>query len=71
MTFDIIFSDPPYNFTDDQFERIIKIVFNRNLLNAEGYLIIEHSKHSDLSLFPHFQFSKKYGGSVFSFFSVG
>ncbi len=67
--FDIIFTDPPYSFTDEQFEKIVKTVFNRNLLNADGLLIIEHAKQTDLSQRPYFKNSKKYGGSMFSFFS--
>ncbi|MFD0861519.1 16S rRNA (guanine(966)-N(2))-methyltransferase RsmD [Sungkyunkwania multivorans] len=65
---DIIFADPPYDFEHDQFARIPKLVFENKLLGAEGYLIIEHSKHTDLSELPKFSFAKKYGGSVFSFF---
>ncbi len=39
-----------------------------NLLKAEGILIIEHSKHLDISQLAHFKEARKYGGSVFSFF---
>ncbi|MCF6214066.1 MAG: RsmD family RNA methyltransferase [Flavobacteriaceae bacterium] len=69
LTFDVIFTDPPYSFTDVQFERIVSTVFKRNLLLEDGYLIIEHAKQTDLSELPHFEYSKKYGGSMFSFFS--
>lgn len=67
--FDLIFTDPPYSFTDAQFEKIAKTVFDRNLLNEDGLLIIEHAKQTDLSQLPYFKNSKKYGGSMFSFFS--
>lgn len=67
--FDIIFTDPPYNFTVSQLESIVKNVFTRNLLLEEGLLVIEHAKHTDLSVLPYFDNSKKYGGSMFSFFS--
>lgn len=66
--YDIIFADPPYEFNNLQFNTIITSVFNRELLNDNGMLIIEHSKHTDLSTAPFFSFSKKYGGSTFSFF---
>lgn len=68
--FDVIFSDPPYSFTDEQFERIVKTVFNRQLLEDDGLLIIEHSKESDLSGYLNYTYSKKYGGSMFSFFQI-
>jgi len=65
---DIIFADPPYNFTDAQFLTITTQVFKRNMLNENGLLIIEHSKNTDLSKNEHFSYAKRYGGSVFSFF---
>lgn len=65
---DIIFADPPYNLEKDIFLKIIEIVFERSLLNKNGLLIVEHSKHMDLSENDFFSYSKKYGGSVFSFF---
>jgi len=64
----IIFADPPYAFTDEQFGKIPKLVFNNKLLENEGVLIIEHSKHTDLSNLDFFSYSKSYGGNCFSFF---
>lgn len=68
--FDIIFGDPPYDFEISQFENIVRTVFEKNLLEDEGMLIIEHSKENDLSTLPNFSEARKYGGSVFSFFSL-
>ncbi|MDX5583752.1 MAG: 16S rRNA (guanine(966)-N(2))-methyltransferase RsmD [Aureibaculum sp.] len=65
---DVIFADPPYNFEKDQFANIITLVFDNDLVTEDGILIIEHSKHTDLSDIKHFDYSKKYGGSMFSFF---
>ncbi|RPD90766.1 16S rRNA (guanine(966)-N(2))-methyltransferase RsmD [Aureibaculum marinum] len=70
LTFDIIFADPPYDFTKDQLEKIVLLVFDNSLLNSDGLLIIEHSKHTDITDLPNFRYSKKYGGSVFSFFDL-
>lgn len=70
ITSDVIFADPPYNFEKTQFLKIADLIFERNLLNEEGVLIIEHSKHTDLSEHTHFQYAKKYGGNVFSFFET-
>ena len=44
------------------------MVFKNELLNSDGVLIIEHSKHTELSDNNHFTYSKKYGGNMFSFF---
>lgn len=68
ITADVIFADPPYNFEKEQFLKIANTVFERKLLNQEGVLIIEHSKHTDLSDHKLFQYAKKYGGNMFSFF---
>ncbi|NVK53654.1 MAG: RsmD family RNA methyltransferase [Flavobacteriaceae bacterium] len=65
---DIIFADPPYNFEEESFLKIVELVFAKELLNEEGILIIEHSKHTDLSSHNNFQYAKRYGGNVFSFF---
>lgn len=64
----IIFADPPYDFTDEVFAKIPELVFQNNLLEDDGLLIIEHSKHTNLSQLPNYSYSKSYGGSVFSFF---
>ncbi|WP_242205819.1 RsmD family RNA methyltransferase [Aestuariivivens insulae] len=67
---DIIFADPPYNFSEAQFARIPELVFENKLLEDQGVLIIEHSKHTNLSQVLNYNYSKNYGGSVFSFFSA-
>lgn len=66
--YDIIFADPPYEMTQAQFEEIAQLVFAQEILDQEGMLVIEHSKHTSLEKLPLFSFSKNYGGSVFSFF---
>ena len=65
----IIFADPPYEFELDVFSKIPELVFENNLLEEDGLLIVEHSKHTDLSQLNHYSHSKSYGGNVFSFFS--
>lgn len=65
---DIIFADPPYALPTEDFKRIIELVFENHLLVEDGMLIIEHSSHTELSNFDHFEKKRKYGGSVFSFF---
>ncbi len=65
---DIIFADPPYNLDKKEFSRIADLVFEKAMLNDNGQLILEHSKHTDLSDLPNFLESRKYGSSVFSFF---
>ncbi len=64
----IIFADPPYNFSVEQFSKIPELIFKNNLLLEEGVLIVEHSKHTNLSSIENFSYSKSYGGNMFSFF---
>ncbi|SMC55825.1 RsmD family RNA methyltransferase [Cellulophaga tyrosinoxydans] len=68
--FDIIFADPPYDLEFSDFSKIPELVFSRGLLLEDGVLVIEHSKHTDLSKLPHFNNQRKYGASVFSFFKA-
>lgn len=67
--FDLIFADPPYDLDIEQFKRIIHLVFEKNLLNEDGMLIVEHRVKSDLSAHLKFDQVRKYGSSSFSFFT--
>jgi 16S rRNA (guanine966-N2)-methyltransferase len=64
----IIFADPPYDLELDKFLKIVELVFQNELLETDGVLIIEHSKQTDLSSAPQFTEVKGYGGNRFSFF---
>jgi 16S rRNA (guanine966-N2)-methyltransferase len=67
-SYDIIFADPPYGIAQKEFEKLIELVFENELLDEEGMMIMEHSKHTKLNHMMHYSFQKNYGGSVFSFF---
>jgi 16S rRNA (guanine(966)-N(2))-methyltransferase RsmD len=66
----IIFADPPYGSSPEQFARIPQLIFEKDLLEQDGLLIIEHAKQTDLSQLEYFSNSRNYGGSVFSFFTI-
>lgn len=66
--YDIIFADPPYDLKQTEFEKIVNQIFENELLNEEGMMIIEHSKYTKLDHMVNYSFQKNYGGSVFSFF---
>ncbi|WP_055445018.1 16S rRNA (guanine(966)-N(2))-methyltransferase RsmD [Lacinutrix himadriensis] len=66
----IIFADPPYDFPVEKFSKIPELIFQNNLLEEDGVLIIEHSKHTDISQLENYSHSKSYGGNMFSFFEV-
>jgi 16S rRNA G966 N2-methylase RsmD len=66
--YDIIFADPPYGMEQSAFEKIIELIFENELLDEEGMLVVEHSKYTKLNHMANFSFQKNYGGSVFTFF---
>lgn len=68
IKYDIIFADPPYDFSQEQFDKIYQLIFENELLQDDGLLIIEHSSQTNMEHLEHFSNSRKYGGSVFSFF---
>ncbi len=67
-SFDIVFADPPYHLSQEQFENIVTLIFEREILDEEGMLIVEHSKDTKLEHLENFSFAKNYGGTTFSFF---
>jgi len=67
-SYDIIFADPPYDMIQKDFEEIVTLVFENELLDEAGMMIIEHSKYTKMDHLMNFSFQKNYGGSYFSFF---
>lgn len=67
--FNVIFADPPYDFSLELFSKIPEIVFSKSLIEDNGVLIVEHSKYTDLSEVTNYSHSKSYGGNMFSFFA--
>lgn len=70
-SYDIIFADPPYGMEQKDFEKLVRLVFENGLLDEEGMLIVEHSKHTKLGHMENFSFDRSYGGSVFTFYELG
>lgn len=67
-SYDFIFADPPYGMDQASFDKVVTMVFDNELLEEDGMMVIEHSKYTPLDHLPHFSFKKNYGGSFFSFF---
>ncbi len=65
--FDIIFADPPYDL--ENIHEIYRKVVDNQLLNPDGWLIIEHPEEIDFSEMKHFYEHRKYGRVNFSFFN--
>lgn len=69
-TYTIIFADPPYQMPQNDFEKIISLVFENHLIEEQGLLIIEHATYTKMDHLNYLSFQKKYGGSIFSFFEI-
>jgi 16S rRNA (guanine966-N2)-methyltransferase len=64
--FDIIFADPPYDMKS--LEELPDMILEEDLLETDGWLILEHSSHYDFSSHPAFHFHRQYGNVHFTFF---
>ncbi|MBM3186240.1 MAG: 16S rRNA (guanine(966)-N(2))-methyltransferase RsmD [Bacteroidetes bacterium] len=64
--FDIIFSDPPFHLKFH--EQLVQQIFDKQLLNENGILIIEHGKQTKLENLKGFKFCRNFGNVYFSFF---
>lgn len=65
-TYDLIFADPPYDIP--KLPQLPKLVFDNNLLNNNGLLIVEHPSTRQMEAHPNFIETRKYGYSSFSFY---
>jgi 16S rRNA (guanine(966)-N(2))-methyltransferase RsmD len=63
---DLIFADPPYGM--EKLEQVPDQVWEHDLLNDGGWLVVEHDKRYDFSGHPGFFDHRKYGIVNFSFF---
>ena len=66
LKFDLIFADPPYDLPD--IETISKLIFEHELLNPDGILIVEHPGSVDMSDQLRFSSHRHYSKVNFSFF---
>ena len=66
--FDIVFADPPYSFSLDNYLNIIDLIKKNEILKANGQLIIEHrSNISFINKSPGVE-ERNYGSNSLSFF---
>ncbi|MCC6396594.1 MAG: 16S rRNA (guanine(966)-N(2))-methyltransferase RsmD [Bacteroidetes bacterium] len=67
-SFDLIFADPPYEYEDTV--EIPRLIFSRSLLDAEGYLLIEHARTLHFPPAPEYTLGpvKQFGRTVVTFF---
>lgn len=63
---DVVFLDPPYD--SDLYEKALKIIYDNNILNSDGIIIMEHTAEKIINLY-HFKLikTKNYGNKQISF----
>lgn len=66
QTYDFIFADPPYEYPE--YDEVIRLVLDRELLNEGGFLVVEHDRRHSYTDHPNFFEHRRYGGVEFSFF---
>ena len=64
--YDFIFAGPPYSLGN--IDDLPKIIFEKNLLNKNGWFILEHTPRNDYKQFPHYVTERNYGTTIFSIF---
>lgn len=66
--FDIIFSDPPFDF--NEYEKLIDAVVEEKNMPGEGIFVLEHQSKISFSGHSNFTEERKYGNVKFSFFKL-
>jgi 16S rRNA (guanine966-N2)-methyltransferase len=64
--FDVIFAGPPYPLPN--LNTIPDLIFKYQLLQGEGWFILEHNPNHKFENHPHFYKSRNYGTTIFSIF---
>jgi 16S rRNA (guanine966-N2)-methyltransferase len=68
-SFDIIFADPPFDFSFDLYKKIIDSILSNGWLAENGILVIEHSSSTKIDFMESNKIeTRKYGSVSFSFF---
>ncbi|ASZ13984.1 RsmD family RNA methyltransferase [Chitinophaga pendula] len=64
--FDFIFAGPPYALTT--IDELPKIIFERELLNPEGWFVLEHTPRNNYQGYSYYRSERNYGTTIFSIF---
>lgn len=65
--YDLIFAGPPYPLPN--LNTIPDLIFKYDLVEGEGWFILEHNPNHNFEQHPHFYKSKNYGTTIFSIFT--
>jgi 16S rRNA (guanine966-N2)-methyltransferase len=65
-TFDFIFAGPPYALQN--IDELPALIEKKNLLNKNGWFVLEHTPRNNYSDYPMFVTQRNYGTTLFSIF---
>ncbi|MBC7830015.1 MAG: RsmD family RNA methyltransferase [Chitinophagaceae bacterium] len=65
--FDFIFAGPPYAL--NSIDELPVKVFEKRLLNAGGWFVLEHTPRNNYESFPGYSTQRNYGTTIFSIFT--
>jgi len=68
LPYDIVFSDPPYDYP--YMEEMINIITTGGWMNENGWLILEHDKRHNFTEHPHCAYYREYGRTHVSIFTA-
>lgn len=66
--YDLIFADPPYAL--NAMDELPRIIFEKDLLHEGGLFVLEHDYRHQYEAHAHFLRAKKYGDTIFTFFTA-
>lgn len=69
FTYDFIFAGPPYALAT--IDALPRIIVEKQLLNKNGWFVLEHTPRNDYKQFEKYSFEKNYGTTIFSVFING
>lgn len=67
-SFDIIFADPPYDYFE--LADLPGQILVNNMLNKDGYFVLEHDKRHDFASHSNCIYTKPYGRTIVSIFQA-
>ncbi len=67
-SFDVIFAGPPYAL--DKIDQFPDLIFEKQILKANGWFILETDPHHNFDHHPHFLRKRNYGSTIFHIFAV-
>lgn len=66
-SFDVIFAGPPYAL--ENIDAIPDLILEKNMIEGEGWFIMEHNPNHTFEKHPHLLLKKNYGSTIFSVFT--